>query len=384
MYLTLNSEFRPFTYDELVKPLSDYTEAYNKVEEQYATLAQQTEAWKNIATQENSPEAYAMYKKYSDELNAVVEDFSKGMTIQNRSKLLGLKSRYASEITPIANAYESFQKANAYRDAIKVQDPSAIFNIDKYYSIDDFLNGQSSDNNFISGDNIQANIASQVLSNSYIKYNELINAGHSKKSAANIVSKGDWVDESSMLEDIYSSSGIASKEAADRTKSYVDKGIKQGISTFYINEEKRLFDEEIELRKLNRNNNTGNKGGEDNSIEDLAIKYYTLFELPTSEDIEETTNSEIITDPDTEYESRKTSSSISTRKRQFSKDEVERKAKANPDARFGAELEYAGYTKEQIKDMYIKYQESISSLEDKSISFREWVDENPEIAASVL
>lgn len=110
MYITINSEFKPFTYDELTKPLNDYTEAYNAVEEQYATLAQQTEAWKNIATQENSPDAYAMYKKYSDELNAVVEDFSKGMTIKNRSALSGLKSRYASEIVPIANAATRLQE----------------------------------------------------------------------------------------------------------------------------------------------------------------------------------------------------------------------------------------------------------------------------------
>ena len=124
MYITINSEFKPFTYDELTKPLKDYTEAYNKVEEQYATLAQQTEAWKNIATQENSPEAYAMYKKYSDELNAVVEDFSRGMTIQNRSKLAGLKSRYASEIEPIAVAARTLENLRRERVEEERSNPS--------------------------------------------------------------------------------------------------------------------------------------------------------------------------------------------------------------------------------------------------------------------
>lgn len=124
MYITINSEFRPFTYDELTKPLNDYTEAYNKVEEQYTTLAQQTEAWKNIANQENSPEAYAMYKKYSDELNTVVEDFSRGMTIQNRSKLAGLKSRYASEIEPIAVAARTLENLRRERAEEERSNPS--------------------------------------------------------------------------------------------------------------------------------------------------------------------------------------------------------------------------------------------------------------------
>lgn len=138
MYITINSEFKPFTYDELTKPLRDYTEAYNAVEAQYANLAQQTEAWKNIATQENSPKAYAMYKKYSDELNAVVEDFSRGMTIQNRSKLSGLKSRYASEITPIATAANRLKELVDERAKEELRNPSLRYeravediNIDK-------------------------------------------------------------------------------------------------------------------------------------------------------------------------------------------------------------------------------------------------------------
>ena len=156
MYITINSEFKPFTYDELTKPLNDYTEAYNKVEEQYATLAQQTEAWKNIATQENSPEAYAMYKKYSDELNAVVEDFSRGMTIQNRGKLSGLKSRYASEIIPIANAASRLQELIDERAKEERKDPTLKYernvddiNIDKLIK-NPFLNyGKSYSGAFI-------------------------------------------------------------------------------------------------------------------------------------------------------------------------------------------------------------------------------------------
>lgn len=187
MYITLNSKFKPFTYDELVKPLQDYGEAYREVEEQYSTLAQQTEAWKNIATQENSPEAYAMYKRYSDELNAVVEDFSKGMTIKNRGQLMGMKTRYASEIEPIKNAYEEMEKANAYIDEVRKVNPTAIFTTSRYNSLDDFLGGKKADNYFISGKDLESSTAAEAQAYYYTKFNELKKAGVSADKAASML-----------------------------------------------------------------------------------------------------------------------------------------------------------------------------------------------------
>lgn len=234
MYLTIDSGFRPFTYEELVKPLQDYTEAYNKVEEQYSTLAQQTEAWKNIATQENSPEAYAMYKKYSDELNAVVSDFSRGMTAQNRSKLAGLKARYASEITPIANAYNAMQEANKYRETIRAKDGSAVFVKDRYNSIDDFLGGQQADNTFISGDEIQKNVTARVLSQSYTDYNNLINAGMNPDRAVQIVASGNNQSIADIIAEEQNSLGIESFDTQGQAKlnNAILSGVQQGLGSF--------------------------------------------------------------------------------------------------------------------------------------------------------
>lgn len=234
MYITINSEFRPFTYDELTKPLNDYTEAYNKVEEQYSTLAQQTEAWKNIVTQENSPKAYAMYKKYSDELNAVVEDFSRGMTIQNRSKLSGLKSRYASEITPIANAYNAMQEANKYRETVRAKDGSAVFVKDRYNSLDDFLNGNQADNTYISGDEIQKNVTARVLSQSYTDYNNLVNSGVKPDKAIQIVASGNNQSIADIIADEQSSLGIDSFDTQGQAKlnNAILAGVQQGLGSF--------------------------------------------------------------------------------------------------------------------------------------------------------
>lgn len=177
MILTVNSKFRPFSYDELVKPLVQYKQAYDEVEKDYSTLAAQTEAWKDIATQENNPEAYAMYKKYSDELNALTDDFSKGMNINNRSQLMAMKKRYASEITPIAKADAALKEANKYRDTIYAKDPNAIFYKDRYSSLDDFLHGKTADNSYISGTQVTSRTAARAQAVGTQLYNKYIAEG---------------------------------------------------------------------------------------------------------------------------------------------------------------------------------------------------------------
>lgn len=362
MYITINSEFKPFTYDELTKPLRDYTEAYNKVEEQYATLAQQTEAWKNIATQENSPEAYAMYKKYSDELNAVVEDFSRGMTIQNRSKLSGLKSRYASEITPIANAYNAMQEANKYRDTVKGKDDSVIFNVDRYNSIDDFLNGQTADNNYISGKAIQDSIAKQTLMESYNKYNQLIADGHSKRAAAKIVAQGDWIDEDAIVNNIYASSGVTTEEAANKVRSYADTGIMQGVGTFSVNADESILEEEIARIKADKSNSKENNGGTPEFDEVAAlIEIYDTFGGDQYEEYEttSTTTESFPTDNGENYTETKTTTSKN--RKDLSKDRKLANARKNRDMMHALELRRRGLTMEEVyalRDEYLTDKEN--------------------------
>lgn len=143
MQLVINSKFRPFSYDELIKPLLQYKEAYDKVEADYSNLAAQTEQWKDIANQTQNPEAYAMYSKFANDLNNLVDDFSKGKTLQNSSQLLAMKRRYASEILPIARASEAMKEANDLR--VK-SGPDAIFEVGEYNSLDQFLHGRTANN----------------------------------------------------------------------------------------------------------------------------------------------------------------------------------------------------------------------------------------------
>lgn len=156
MNIIVDSTFNPFSYRDLMQPVYDYKQAYEETEAAYSDLVTQTEAWKDIANRENSPEAYAMYKSYSDQLNAIVDDFSQGMNPRNRRQLLGMKRRYASDITPIARASEAMRAANALRDSAG---PDAIFEVGRYSSIDDFLHGKTANNKFESRKDIVARTA---------------------------------------------------------------------------------------------------------------------------------------------------------------------------------------------------------------------------------
>lgn len=149
MNIRITSKFRPFSFDELLKPMLIYKEAYDKAEEDYNSLAAQTEQWRDIANQTKSPEAYAIFNKYATDLQTATENFSKGMTLQNKGQLLAMKRRYASDILPIAKASEAMKEANEFRMKMG---PDAIFEVGEYDSLDKFLHGKTANNKYVSRD----------------------------------------------------------------------------------------------------------------------------------------------------------------------------------------------------------------------------------------
>lgn len=149
MNIRITSKFRPFSFDELLKPMLIYKEAYDKAEEDYNSLAVQTEQWRDIANQTKSPEAYAIFNKYATDLQNATENFSKGMTLQNKGQLLAMKRRYASDILPIAKASEAMKEANEFRMKMG---PDAIFEVGEYDSLDKFLHGKTANNKYLSRD----------------------------------------------------------------------------------------------------------------------------------------------------------------------------------------------------------------------------------------
>lgn len=128
MYLRLNTQFNPFTYDELVKPLADYGKVYKDVEQQYSDLLNGSSVWESLGNNPVDADVYEQYKIYNKDLENDIQDLTtNGLTEKNRKSLLKMKARYNKEIAPIAQAYQARQKyATIIQEAAK--DPTMMVN----------------------------------------------------------------------------------------------------------------------------------------------------------------------------------------------------------------------------------------------------------------
>lgn len=164
MYLQLDTKFSPFTYDEMVKPLLYYKQAYDKAEDAYSDLVTQTEAWRNIANREQSPQAFEMFQRYSGDLTRAMNDFNQGMTAKNKRALLGLKRRYASDIQPIANAYKRRSALAEEQRKAELANPTMLWERKAGdMSLDDFINNPDADyGRSTSGSALSAQVAASA------------------------------------------------------------------------------------------------------------------------------------------------------------------------------------------------------------------------------
>ena len=140
MELVIDSTYKPLSFQELIQPFVEYKKDYEKIEEDYSNLVAQTETWRNIANREKSPEAFEMFSRYANQLNAIVDDFSQGMNPRNRSQLLAMKRGYASNITPIATAHAKKEALAEEQRKARLSDPTLMWEHNaEDMSLDDFI-----------------------------------------------------------------------------------------------------------------------------------------------------------------------------------------------------------------------------------------------------
>lgn len=138
--ITINSRFRPFSYQELLAPVLASTQAQQQIEENYANLATQASLAGSKANEQTDPIAYARYKAYSDELNAMAEDLAKnGLTPESRRGMFDMRARYAKDIVPIENAYQRRMQDIELERQARLKDPTLLMegsaattSLDKY------------------------------------------------------------------------------------------------------------------------------------------------------------------------------------------------------------------------------------------------------------
>lgn len=111
--LVANTQFKARSFDDLLRPYAMYTQEYRAQEDALAELATKADVWQGLANEQTDPVAYAQYTNYANALKdqaKIIAD--RGLDPGSRQAVLNLRRRYASEITPIEQAYTA-RKAQA-------------------------------------------------------------------------------------------------------------------------------------------------------------------------------------------------------------------------------------------------------------------------------
>lgn len=132
MAITVTSKYKPFTYEELVRPLEGYWEKYDKAEEDLeavkADIMKLDPYLNTLEDIDGNKEYKAEVAKYKASLQALVEDLTtNGLTAENKSKIKGLKGTFNSQISPIVSAIENRNKY--VNGQLEAENAGAIFGI---------------------------------------------------------------------------------------------------------------------------------------------------------------------------------------------------------------------------------------------------------------
>ena len=125
--LVINSQFKPFSYQEMLAPTLMATQAHQELENQYGELATKASVWEEMANEQTDPYAYKMYKTYANDLEAQAGQLAReGLNAASRRDMFNMKARYSKEITPIEQAYATRQKQAEQQQQALLQDPTLM------------------------------------------------------------------------------------------------------------------------------------------------------------------------------------------------------------------------------------------------------------------
>lgn len=240
--LSNNAKFKPYTFEEMLKPLAMATEAYTSIQDDISELGDKAELMKIYANREPDSKVASMYNSYANDLEKQAESLSKyGLTPKSRQGLLNMKKRYSSEIVPIEEAKTLQDKlVTEQRQAIS-KDPSLMFDIDySRVSPDYLLNNPTATYTSVSGDALyargkEAAIAAssrnkeilQALSGQYWQIRQGYGAEAANEFLLNQSSIPELKDAIGRL--LYQS-GVT-KNNGERAVDYVISGMMAGLST---------------------------------------------------------------------------------------------------------------------------------------------------------
>lgn len=151
----IDSTFQPFSMQEMLVPFSAYKDSFEKSEEDYLRLSQDSDKFKYLSeTLAEGSKARKLYEGYANDLARQAEDLAhNGLTMSNRRALTSLRRRYQGEIGRLLQADEAMKEEKKLRRSLSAQDSSMLYAIDNL-DIDSFLDGNTPNLYNISGNEL--------------------------------------------------------------------------------------------------------------------------------------------------------------------------------------------------------------------------------------
>lgn len=162
--LVVNSNFKPFSYQEYIAPLATLQEQHNLIEDQLAELDAKASVFEGLANSAKDSDAYNQYKQFANELEKQRDLLSnEGLKSNTRSNLMKMKSRYAKEIIPIEQAYNRrLAQIEEQRQAL-LKDDSLLFSYDAAnMGLNDYLRDQALSYTPVSGRQLEDEVGNAI------------------------------------------------------------------------------------------------------------------------------------------------------------------------------------------------------------------------------
>lgn len=128
---TNQTNFRPFSYQEMLAPVLMATQAHQAVEEAYGELESQANAIGSLINSTNDPIAYSRYKAIEDSIRAQADALARsGLNPSSRKQLLDIKGNYNKNIVPINRAIARRDELAKEQRAARLQNPTIMYQRD--------------------------------------------------------------------------------------------------------------------------------------------------------------------------------------------------------------------------------------------------------------
>lgn len=245
--LVINSQFKPFSYQEMLAPTLMATQAHQELENQYGELATKASVWEEMANEQTDPYAYKMYKTYANDLEEQAGQLAReGLNAASRRDMLNMRARYSKEITPIEQAYTARQKQAEQQQQALLQDPTLLLSRRaSTTSLDDYIRNPQLAYEAYSGKLLTAQAAQaasalakemqekprkwrSILHDSY--YETIMQKGFSSEAVLQAIQDNPNAAKelTRIIEDTLNSSGVKNwgdQATIDRATDYIKQGL---------------------------------------------------------------------------------------------------------------------------------------------------------------